>query len=95
VLLAHALAHSLFQHGLEPAAYPAFKLLADVADLRRFAGEAAGRRPSLVSAEVNGDDARPPGRSRRSSRSGAAVFEAPKAEARLLAHLVRGALEPG
>jgi hypothetical protein len=98
VLLAHALAHGLFQHGLEPAAYPAFKLLADAADLRRFAGERLlDDALPLVSAEVNEDDARAAWAlpALLSERGAAGVFARPEsAEARLLAHLVRGALEP-
>lgn len=98
VLLAHALAHGLFQHGLEPAAYPAFKLLADVADLSRCGGEGLLEEAlALVAAEVNEDDARAawalPSLIRE--RGAAGVFDRPEsAEARLLAHFVRGALEP-
>lgn len=99
VMLAHALAHGLFQHGLEPAAYPAFKLLADVADLRRCGGEGLlDDALPLVAAEVNEDDARAAWAlpALLSERGAAGVLERPKsAEARLLAHLVRGALEPG
>ena len=98
VLLAHALAHALFQHGLEPGAYPPFKLLADVADLRRSAGDGLlGDALPLVAAEVNEDDARAAWElpSLLSERGVAAVLARPEsAEARLLAHLVRGAFEP-
>ncbi len=98
VLLAHALAHGLFQHGLEPGAYPPLKLLGDVADLRRAAGDALlGEALPLVVETVNEADARaawalPP---LLATQGVAALLARPaSAEARLLAHLVRGALEP-
>jgi hypothetical protein len=98
VLLAHTLAHALYQHGLEPAAYSAFKLLADVADLRRSAGDDILREAlPLVAAEVAEEDARAAWAlpSLLADGGPSAVLARPEsAEARLLAHLVRGALEP-
>lgn len=98
VLLAHALAHGLFQHGLEPAAYPGFKMLADLADLKRHAGAGLIEEAlPLVAAEVNEDDARAAWAlpSLLAERGATGVLgRAASAEARLLAHLVRGALEP-
>ena len=97
--LAHALAHGLFQHGLEPAAYPAWKLLADVADLRRSAGEGLlAEALPLVAAEVDAEDARAawalPGLL-GAGGAGSVLARSGTAEARLLAHLVRSALDPG
>ncbi len=98
VLLAHALAHAIYQHGLEPAAYPAFKLLADVADLRRAAGDGLIRDAlPLIAAEVNEKDARAAWvlPSLLAAKGTAGVLARPESpEARLLAHFVRGALEP-
>lgn len=98
VLLAHALAHALFQHGLEPQAYPPWKLLADVADLRRAAGAALlAEALPLVTQSVHDEDARAAWElpSFLSEQGVVAVLSRPQSpEARLLAHLVRGALEP-
>ena len=98
VLLAHALAHALYQHGLEPGAYPPLKLLADIADLRRFAGDGLlSEALPLVAAEVNDDDAKaawalPTALGTRGAAAALARGETP--EARLLAHFVLGALDP-
>ncbi len=98
VLLAHAFAHALYQHALEPAAYSAFKLLADVADLRRHPGDGLlDDALPLVAAEVAEEDARAAWAlpSLLADGGSSAVLARPEsAEARLLAHLVRGALEP-
>lgn len=98
VLLAHALAHALYQHGLEPAAYAVFKVLADAADLRSAAGDGLLEEAiPLVAADVNEADARaawalPP---LLAGGGAAAVLARPESpEARLLAHFVRGAFEP-
>ncbi len=98
VLLAHALAHALYQHGLDPGAYPPFKLLADVADLHMSAGEVLlGDALPLVAAEVAEEDARAAWAlpSALGAEGVATVLASPgSAEARLLAHFVRAALEP-
>ncbi len=99
VLLAHALAHGLYQHGLAPGAYPAFKLLADTADLRRSAGAQVIRDAlPLVAAEVDENDARAAWElpSLLATEGAARVLARdPAPEARLLAHFLFGALEPG
>ena len=98
LLLAHALAHGLFQHGLEPTAYPAWKLLGDLDDLRRASGRGLlDEALPFVAAEVEEGDARAAWElpALLGSEGAAGVLarrEAP--EARLLAHLVRGALDP-
>lgn len=98
VLLAHALAHTLYQHGLDPGAYPPFKLLADVADLHLSAGEDLLRDAlPLIAAEVAEEDARAAWTLSSALATGgvATVLASPEsAEARLLAHFVRAALEP-
>lgn len=98
VLLAHALAHALYQHGPEPGAYAPFKLLADSADLRAASGDGLlSEALPLVAAEVNADDARAAWELPvLLGASGVeAVFAYPESpEARLLAHFVRGAFEP-
>lgn len=98
LLLAHALAHGLFQHGLEPAAYPAWKLLGDLADLRRAAGDRLlDEALPFVASEVEEGDARAAWElpALLGSVGAGAVLARPEApEARLLAHLVRGALDP-
>lgn len=97
VLLAHALAHALYQHGLDPGAYPPFKLLADVADLRRATVDDLLRDAlPLIAAEVAEEDARAAWALPSALATGgvAAVLARPESErARLLAHFVRGALE--
>ncbi len=98
VLLAHALAHALYQHGLEPAAYAVFKVLVDAADLRSAAGDGlVDDALPLVAADVNEADARAAWALPQLLAAGgaAAVLARPESpEARLLAHFVRGALEP-
>lgn len=97
VLLAHALAHALYQHGLEPVAYPPLKLLADIADLRRFAGDdLLSEALPLVAAEVNDEDAKAAWTLPTAIASGgsASVLSCPEsAGARLLAHFVLGSLD--
>lgn len=99
VLLAHALAHALYQHGLAPGAYPPFKVLADAADLRRSAGEGLIRDAlPLVAAEVDARDARAAWElpSLLAAEGAAAVLARGRApEARLLAHFLFGAVDPG
>lgn len=98
LLLAHALAHGLYQHGLAPDAYSAFKLLADAADLRAAHGAALlGEAFPLVSSVVHADDASAAWELPALLAEGdlEAVFSRPASpEARLLAHFVRGAFEP-
>ena len=99
LLLAHALAHGLYQHGLAPDAYSAFKLLADAADLREAAGPGLlGEALPLVSSVVHADDASAAWKLPALLADGGleAVLSRPESpEARLLAHFVRGAYEPG
>lgn len=99
VLLAHALAHGLYQHGLAPGAYPAFRLLADAADLRGSAGAQLIRDAlPLVASEVDERDARAAWElPALLATEGAARVLArdPAPEARLLAHFLFGALETG
>lgn len=108
LLAAHALAHGIYQHGLEPAAYPPLRMLADLQDLARSAAaeaeadvpaadEALAAALPLVAAEVAAEDARAawalPGRLAR--EGGRAVLTDPESrEARLLGHFLRGALDP-
>lgn len=101
VLVAHALAHGIYQHGLEPAAYPPLRMLADLADMAAAAGPGADSLLEsalpFVAAEVAEEDARAawalPGRLVREGAS-AVLAEAASPGARLLGHFLRGALDP-
>ena len=101
VLVAHALAHGIYQHGLEPAAYPPLRMLADLADMATAAGPGADSLVEsalpLVAAEVAEEDARaawalPERLAREGAR--AVLADAASPEARLLGHFLRGALDP-
>ena len=98
-MLAHALAHALFQHGLQPGAYPALKLLADIADLRcRASHDLLPDALPLIVAEIDEGDARaawalPTALAAGGAAAVLACSDSP--EARLLSHLLRGALDPG
>lgn len=101
LLAAHAIAHGVYQHGLEPAAYPPLRMLADLQDLAASAGRGAdevlARALPLVAAEVAAEDARAawalPGRLAREGAR-AVLADAASPEACLLGHFLRGALDP-
>jgi hypothetical protein len=102
ILVAHAIAHGIAQHGVSPAAYPMTRMLADLIDLGvcgREEGSLVDRAYPFISRAVSHEEARAVealcGRLFRAEleadeeRTGEA-----RPEDRLLQHVVAGILEP-
>jgi hypothetical protein len=99
VLIAHALAHGLAQHGLVPLAYPIFRLVGDLIDLRASIEEArtieritAWLSPYLTARQIEGA-IRLASRLQAGDRSLFSLAAADSQEGILLRHFVAGILD--
>lgn len=94
-LAAHLLAHGLGQHGAQPAAYPALRLMADLVDLG-FAGPdgaALARAAGALAAAIPAEEVE----AARALAATLAAGELPapgRPEERLLRHALAGRLDP-
>jgi Uncharacterised nucleotidyltransferase len=98
VLAAHALVHALAQHGFAPHAYPAWRMVADLADLGWGEDAEVVAVTPLVAGTLTADEvAAAASLCRRLARGdGELLAEDPAAggEAALLHHLLAGVLDP-